>query len=956
MSVTASKAKRRGVAGAADQVLSSLSNGLILYAIAVVSSAQYFGRISLLLTLLAAAVGCMRGALGTPLLLKAAHATDEIRREGSYAVTAALLLSPVLVVGMWLLEGREVGTPIILVAIATPLVLVQDVLRYVVIAEGRPQVAAIWDGMWFLGSLALLVSTWMDSRFVDVNVLIGGWAALAFVALLGLAISLRIVPSFRGFFRWLAADWQHRLRYGIDAGLEQGIVFVILALVAALVSPVATAALRGATALLAPISMLTSAIPLVLIPESTRRGSTPQQVWKGLVRVSMVASSACLFAGIVIRLLPESIGGLVLGNSFGLAQQIVLISALEYAVGWWALAVMVWLKTFNRSADLLAVKIGYAIVMLAFSVSAALIFKSATGVAVAMALSSALVATVSLAWFTPWRQQEPADRPADESGAVTAKLPTARPHLPVWHHKVISKSRFTSRPLPDYVQLASHGRSGVSSPLIAMWMFIVMGVIGPLAIVAATGPAPNLSWLGPMTVAIIAAARFSWIIGLGERRVFELMFWTFTYAFMGLAPVTEIRERAWPPIVPRSDFALVWAGTFIVLIGTGAFLLGVVTNRFVELRKQGAVRRVAEELPYTFTVRHNRIVVLAIFAIAFNMYYSWKVGWIQFTQPRLDLNARSEAAWPSVAKSVFVRAGTYMTLLVCWVAAVRYRREAKRLSRIGELQPRGTMRVNLLIIWVVGILLANSMNPISNPRYLSGTAILAAGAALGIFATVARFRISAVGFVAALLVIFPVMDAFRYGIPTDFGDANPIVAFTSPDYDSFANITNGYLIVERDGIRVFGQFLGVLLFWIPRVLWPEKPVDTGIYIAQNRGYPVTNLSAPFWIEMYMNGGFVILVLAMFAAGYFLHGWDTRIDRQLSVFHMPGVLGSIVPFYMFILLRGSLLQAMPFLVMTVVCYLFVRASNKSDPRKGTKVARGPTRTPRVQPRERRLADV
>ena len=64
----------------------------------------------------------------------------------------------------------------------------------------------------------------------------------------------------RGFGRWIRTDWGHRLRYGIDAGLEQGTIFVMLALVALLISPVATAALRGATALMAPSAVLTAAL------------------------------------------------------------------------------------------------------------------------------------------------------------------------------------------------------------------------------------------------------------------------------------------------------------------------------------------------------------------------------------------------------------------------------------------------------------------------------------------------------------------------------------------------------------------------------------------------------------------------------------------------------------------------------------------------------------------------
>ena len=414
MSRLTSNAKFRAATGAADQIFSSLSNGMILYAVAVVSTAEFFGIISVQLTLLAAALGCLRGGLGTSLLLKAGEGADAIRRDGAHAVTFALLVSPFVAGAMWLFGGTETGAPTILIAVATPLVLVQDVLRYIVIAEGRPHVSALWDGVWFAGSVGLLVGCWFNRDFLSVTVLIAGWGVLAAIALLGLAVNLRLVPGRRGFVDWLRADWQHRLRYGVDSGLDQASVFVTLAAIALLVSPVATAALRGAIALLTPMSMLTSSIPLVLIPESARKGSSPKQVWRQLVGISVLASSAALLTAIVFGFLPERIGALLLGDTFPLAQDIIVIIGLQYAIGWWALAIMVWLKTFNRSTALLWLKVGWVTIMTAAPIGAAMALHTATSIAVGMAIGSTLVACVSLAWFVPWRDAQTATAAVDE--------------------------------------------------------------------------------------------------------------------------------------------------------------------------------------------------------------------------------------------------------------------------------------------------------------------------------------------------------------------------------------------------------------------------------------------------------------------------------------------------------------------------------------------------------------
>jgi hypothetical protein len=145
---------------------------------------------------------------------------------------------------------------------------------------------------------------------------------------------------------------------------------------------------------------------------------------------------------------------------------------------------------------------------------------------------------------------------------------------------------------------------------------------------------------------------------------------------------------------------------------------------------------------------------------------------------------------------------------------------------------------------------------------------------------------------------------------------------------------NGYLIAARDGVDYGKQLVGALMFWFPRGLWPGKPLDTGIYIANGRGYRFTNLSAPLWIEFFLNGGWILLVVGMCALGFFLHRWDSRLDRQLETFRMPTVLGCIVPFYLMILLRGSLIQAVPYLFFAVVVASFISTGRPRRPTRQT----------------------
>lgn len=948
MAKVLSMSRVRAVSGAADQIFSSLSNGLVIYAIAVVTATENFGEIALLLTLLAAAIGVLRGALGTPLLLAAGRSADDIRREGSFAVTTALLVSPVAGGIMWAVGGAGTSLPTMLVIAATPIVLVEDVLRYVAIALGRPHIAALWDGLWFAGSAALLLVTWLHLPVATTTYLLGGWTALALTALIGMLAGVRVGPRFDQYRAWIADGWQHRARYGADSGLEQTTVFVVLLFVAVVLSPGVSATLRGATALLAPVAIATSAIPLVVIPESKQRGLAPRQVWSSLARIALLSTCGTLLFGVGLFFLPGSVGEFVLGSTFEATRAIIPIIAFEYALGAWPIAVAIFLRTLNRSADALLLKVIYVLVLLGTALGGAMMFGTAAGVATGIATAMTFITALALTRFRPWASP-PGSRGPESFGPVPPlSSPTdtdtdadTDPDRAAAAGGVAADAVptvCTRRPPPLVTRLRLHEPAPVNQALISLWTVAILAVFVPALIIRFTGISNDWTWLWSLPAIAICSARMAWLIGVGERRLFEMMFWMYSYMFLGLAPLAQLREHEWPATVPRVDATFVVTATLMVIVGCGAFLAGSGLDNATSLRRLLPTSRNAGDVTRTaFTINYPRTVVLCAFAILLNVYYLSSVGWVQFLMSRDELTSACEAIWPQSSAGVMVRPCSYMALLVAFIALMRFRGEAKRARARGENVSQKVMRSNMTLIVIIGMLLANSMNPISNARYLSGTAMLAVATSFGLFATRQRFRIVASGFLAGMLLIFPLADAFRYSSQADFKAANPIESLLSPDYDSFAQLMNGYLAGAREGIVPGKQLSGVLLFWMPRAFWSDKPVDTGIYIANVRGYTVTNLSAPLWIELYLNGGWVVLAVGMFALGFGLHRWDSRLNAQFDVDRMPGLVSCILPFYLMILLRGSLLQAASFLFFVLFFSLFVRQRKrvKLKPRALTK---------------------
>jgi hypothetical protein len=805
---------------------------------------------------------------------------------------------------MWGVGGSEIPLPTTLIIAATPVLLVRDVLRHIAIAEGRPHIAVGWDGVWFTGSAALLGATWLHLPLATTPHLLGGWTALALITLIGMGVAVRIAPRLRQYRAWIADGWQRRVLDGAGTGLEQTTWFALLLSVSVVLSPGVVAALFGAKTLLAPAAMTL---------HRTRRNVLSPQPWSSLARIALVTSSGTMLVGLALSFLPFGVGRLVLGSTFDASRSVIPLVALECAIGAWVTAATLWLRATNRRAD--ALKLGgvNALAMLVAVPAGAVLFDTAAGAAAAMATATTFAATLALLHFKPWARPELRQAVPQRSSASGA--------ISVGHDLVHIGS---PRPLPLATRLRLGDTTQMNGALVTLWVFATMAVLVPAIFIRFTGVPTNASWLWALPMLTISAARFAFLIGSGERRLFEMSFWCYSYAFLGLAPLAQLRLDDWPQTVPRIDPTYAGAASLLAIVGCCAFLAGAVLDNATSLRlREWPAKPTRDVADQTFTINYTRTVLLSLFGIVAGIYLLSQVGWLAFLHSREDILDAESDAIPDMSTFAMLRAAACIGPLVGFIALLRFRKEAKKALSVGaEISP-SAMRTSMVLLVVVGLLLLDIMNPISSARYLAGTAMLAVAAAFGLFATKLRFRLTACGFLVGMLLIFPLADAFRYSKSGELKATNPIQSLLTGDYDSFAQLTNGYLVAAREGIIPGRQLMGVLLFWVPRTWWVDKPLDTGPFIAHERGYSFTNLSAPLWIELFLNGGWVLLVVGMFALGFALHRWDTKLNIQCVVHGLPNVMGCILPFYLMILLRGSLLQAASFLFCIVVFPAFVK---------------------------------
>ena len=411
--------------------------------------------------------------------------------------------------------------------------------------------------------------------------------------------------------------------------------------------------------------------------------------------------------------------------------------------------------------------------------------------------------------------------------------------------------------------------------------FFLIGAAGvaPACLVGLT-PGGFGPWIAMLLVVEVSALRLALLYYRAKPALYELSFWIFSYLFLGMAPLAQLRLQAFPETTPGVIVGMLPTSAGVVLLGLWAFLTGTIMARN---SARSATPRVLMD---------RRVRLLSIPALVLALVYNAKVGFGAYFGTRDELILAREAAWPTGATGILIQAACTIPLLVCVGALIQVRKKNK------------SWEVFFLLVAQFALLIATT-NPISSARIAFGTAVLSLMAMLGTFSTPRRFRISLLAILAGLVLVFPYADTFRHAAQTSTTKGNPVEALTRGDFDSFAQINNAVYYVKRHGVTYGRQAAGAGLFFIPRDLWPGKPEDTGVLLAKDRQYGFQNLSAPLWAELYVNGAWPAVGVGM----TFLGWWLRRLDLRRIATIAPTMADNILPFYLLMLLRGSLLQAM-----------------------------------------------
>lgn len=385
--------------------------------------------------------------------------------------------------------------------------------------------------------------------------------------------------------------------------------------------------------------------------------------------------------------------------------------------------------------------------------------------------------------------------------------------------------------------------------------------------------------------------------------MFDLSVWVFFYVFVGLAGLLQIRLGRLPETTPAIQVEALVAGARIAALALISYEVG----RWAKSLRVGRRREVRAE------IHESRATYLATASLVFLVYVFAQTGVSAHFTSREALVVTRAAAWPNPTMLSVVTAATLVLPLVS-VHALTHIRRKRRQAGLAAGRPL------LLAANLLGLLIA--VNPFSSPRILFGTAALSLAVLYGFAASRAKFRLLAIALIVSLVALLPLADSFRReGV--GFRTASLENLAISGDYDAQGQAANAHLYVNEFGTTAGRQALGAVLFFVPRAAWVDKPNDTGVLLAESRGYSFTNLSAPLWAEGYVNFGFPGVTVFLAALGWACRRGDEAFAASLRTHDWSAVLGAILPFYMLIVLRGSLLQAVATVAMLVVATGVIR---------------------------------
>lgn len=393
------------------------------------------------------------------------------------------------------------------------------------------------------------------------------------------------------------------------------------------------------------------------------------------------------------------------------------------------------------------------------------------------------------------------------------------------------------------------------------------------------------------SIAFYSTLRLGIIMYKNKIKLMEMTFFIFVYVFLGIAPIMQIyyQDFPWHGFYAASSIS---TAAFTIWIGIIAYELGL----WLGNRGKTIVTNGSNDINLKF------LVLVGIVCFFFSVMGLG--GFTNLGEPRL-LSSTTSLLYTSLLRvPVFI---ALVASLIYWIN--RGNKNFLIKSNFG---------IFLMIVFLI-ILNIIASNPMYTSRYWFGTVII------GIVFILIKWRKLTIPLIVStilfgILIIFPYADVYRDKGEFKIETRDFATNLTSGDFDAFQQIMNTHLYTEIEGYSFGKQFLGAAFFWVPRSIWTDKPIGTGAMVAKGLGYDFTNLSAPLWVEFYINFGNLGVLIGFILYGVLTARIQNNFIRTKGKVNFYQFFVPIFSMYQIFLLRGDLLSSFAYLVPVIVFIL------------------------------------
>lgn len=393
----------------------------------------------------------------------------------------------------------------------------------------------------------------------------------------------------------------------------------------------------------------------------------------------------------------------------------------------------------------------------------------------------------------------------------------------------------------------------------------------------------------------------------------QLIHWFFVFVFLFVSPIVRLVLDSFPLSELSADkFQVITQVNWLVLIWSFVFAAGS------QLARRNAtwltIKRVGKP---TYLIGKAALVVLTLSLIAAYVTARTPLGWISRG------GGIGEAFPNNTIKLIFQYCARPFALFSFFLMSLRWKHMVVR-----------RVSAKLLLIGGGALMLLYNI-PTSTARFYA-FAIYLTLALILLEKYLPRTGYATIPVLFLGIAVAELINLFRSysggALDLEEREQQGFEFWISVQFDAYEMISASAQHVAYEGTVAGQNIVGAVLFWVPRAIWPTKPIGTGAYLmtdffgSRNPYGAFANVSCPLIAESYIAFGIVGVAIGALTFGYVSRSLDNGFAACVSYLgNAPAKrINQLIYFplcaLVFFIMRGDLLSSYAYTAGLILAYI------------------------------------